>query len=257
MTRLRLAVLGGALLALALASLARAETVQKGSLRVSFEGQIAPHTLPRTGTAPVRVSVGTKIAAAKGGKLQQLQRIQIAINRHGRLDRRGLPVCQVDDIQPATTEKALEACRGALVGKGTFAATVTLSRQGVFPSDGEMYAFNGTYEGKPAILAHVYGTRPVPTSFTLPFVIGQAKGTFATTLTATIPASEDSFVTGMQLNLSRTFSYRGRKRSFVSAGCPAPKGFPGASFPFARTSLDFVGGRSVAATLTRSCGARG
>ena len=50
-----------------------------------------------------------------------------------------------------------------------------------------MFAFNGTYKGKPAILAHVYGNQPVPTSFTLPFLITKAKGTFATVLTATFP----------------------------------------------------------------------
>jgi hypothetical protein len=120
-----------------------------------------------------------------------------------------------------------------------------------------MLAFNGTYKGKPAILGHVYGTQPVPTSFTLPFVIGQAKGTFATTLTATLPKSDENVVTGIDLNLQRSFTYRGKKHSYASAGCPAPKGFPGATFPFAKASYEFVGGKKLSSTLTRNCGARG
>jgi hypothetical protein len=120
-----------------------------------------------------------------------------------------------------------------------------------------MFAFNGTYKGRPAILAHVYGTDPVPTSFTLPFVISKAKGTFATVLSATLPDAASNSVTGIELILQRRFSYRGEARSYASAGCPAPKGFPGAVFPFARASYEFVGGRGLSSVLTRSCRARG
>ena len=31
-------------------------------------------------------------------------------------------------------------------------------------AEGKLYAFNGRWHGRPAILAHVYGTKPVPTS---------------------------------------------------------------------------------------------
>jgi hypothetical protein len=238
---------------LALASLAGAETIQKGSVRIAFDGKITPQKLPREGVAPVKVAVSTKITATAGKPLAQLRKIQIAINRHGKLDSTGLPVCEIDDIQPATTEKALEACRGSLVGEGHFAAEVALSRQAAFPSAGKMFAFNGTYKGKPAILAHVYGDQPVPTSFTLPFLITKTKGTFATVLTASFPAADNNLVTAIDLNLQRSFTYRGKRRSYASAGCPAPKGFPGATFPFAKASYVFAGGGKLSSTLTRSC----
>ena len=251
------AFLAVAALSLAIASLASAEVIQKDGVRVSFDGKIAPKKLPRAGSGPVSVSVGTRIEATKGRQLPQLTRIEIAINRHGRLDPTGLPVCEIDQIQPATTAKALEECRGSLVGEGSFAAEVALSRQVAFPSEGKLYAYNGTYKGKPAILAHVYGSEPVPTSFTLPFVVGKAKGTFGTTLTAAIPAAEDNFITAIELKLQRSFTYKGKRRSYASAGCPAPKGFPGASFPFAKASYAFAGGKRLSSTLTRSCKARG
>lgn len=245
------------LLALGVA-LAQAETIQKGNVRVAFDGKITPNKLPREGLAPVKVAVDTTISStAKGKAPPQLTKIAIAINRHGHLDSTGLPVCEVSDIQPATTAKALEACRGSLVGEGHFSAEVALSKQGTYPSEGKMFAFNGTFKGKPAILGHVYGTSPIPTSFTLPFVISKAKGTFATTLTATLPAAEDNFVTAIDLTLSRSYTFKGKKRSYASAGCPAPKGFPGATFPFAKASYAFVGGKRLSSTLTRSCRARG
>lgn len=253
----RALVLTLALLSLGGAGLASAETIQQGRVRISFDGRITPQALPRTGVTPVAVSVSTRISAPPGKKLAQLTKISIAINRHGKLDSTGLPVCEVADIQPATTAKALEACRGSLVGEGSFAAEVALSRQASFPSAGKMLAFNGTYKGRPAILAHVYGDQPVPTSFTLPFVITRAKGTFATVLTATLPATDNNFVTAIDLKLQRSYAFGGRKRSFASAGCPAPRGFPGASFPFAKASYAFAGGKKLSSTLTRSCRARG
>jgi hypothetical protein len=250
-------VLALAILALAVVSLASAEVIQKGGVRVAFDGKIAPAKLPRDGMAPVAVSVGTKISATKGKPLAQLTKIEIAINSHGKLDSTGLPKCEVTDIQPATTAKALEECRPSLIGEGSFSSEVSLSKQAAFPSKGKLYAFNGTYKGKPAILAHVYGEEPVPTSFTLPFVISKGKGTFGTTLTATIPPSEDNLITGIELTLKRSYSFKGKQRSYASAGCPAPKGFPGATFPFAKASYAFVGGKKLSSTLTRSCRARG
>jgi hypothetical protein len=55
-----------ALLLVGAVSLASAEVIQKGNLRVSFDGKITPQKLPREGMAPVKVAVGTKIAAANG-----------------------------------------------------------------------------------------------------------------------------------------------------------------------------------------------
>ncbi|HEX5713553.1 MAG TPA: hypothetical protein VFX85_09595 [Solirubrobacterales bacterium] len=246
-----------ALLALVIASLAQAEVTQRGNVRVKSDGQITPDKLPREGSAPVRVSVSSLIDSTKKGiSPPQLREIEIAINRHGTLDSTGLPVCEMLDIQPATTQKALAACRGSLVGEGKFSAEVALSRQSPFPSDGKMLAFSGVYEGKPAILAHVYGEEPVPTSFTLPFVITGSKGAFGTVLTAKLPAGDNNIVTGIELNLQRNYTYRGKRRAFASAGCPAPKGFSRAPFPFAKVSYAFVGGRKLSQTLTRSCKVR-
>lgn len=243
-----------ALLLFALVSLAGAETLQRGNLRVALDGQITPQRLPREGLAPVTVAVKTKITSASVKKKPaQLQKISIAINRHGRLDPTGLPLCEVSDIQPSTTEKALEACGDSLVGQGHFSATVALTKQATFPSQGKMFAFNGTYKGKPAILAHVYGTEPVPTSVTLPFVITKSKGTFGTTLTTTLPQAGSSYVTGLDLTLNRRFTYKGKQRSYASAGCPAPKGTSQVAFPFARVDYVFVGGKRLSSTLTRSC----
>lgn len=66
------AFLAVAALSLAIASLASAEVIQKDGVRVSFDGKIAPRKLPRAGSGPVSVSVGTRIEATKGRQLPQL-----------------------------------------------------------------------------------------------------------------------------------------------------------------------------------------
>lgn len=238
---------------------ARAETVQKAGIRATFEGGLTPQTLPRSGTVPVSVSVAAEIAPVGAAALPQLRQVRIAINRNGHFEPKGLPVCPLRAIQPATTADALAACRDSLVGEGSFAANVLFTDQAPYPSAGKLYAFNSTLNGRPAILAHVFGTRPIPTSFTLPFELRPTKGTFGTVLEASLPqvTGSSSYITGLRLRLGRDFSVHGEPRSYLSAGCPAPKGFPGASFPFAKASFAFSGGDSIGSTLTRNCKARG
>ncbi|HUC00530.1 MAG TPA: hypothetical protein VMS11_11945 [Solirubrobacterales bacterium] len=258
MTKPRLVVASIAAGVLALSAFAQAEVIQRGHIRVSFEGKLTPHVLPRHGTAPIRVAVGAKIDPTDSGSPPQLRRISISINRNGRFEPNGLPVCRLNQIQPSTTEGALEACRGSLVGQGQFSAKVLLSEQAPFPSDGRIYAFNGRVGGRPAILAHVYGSKPIPTSTTLPFVITRSKGTFGTVLRASLPrvTGKWGYVTGLTMTLGRSFVYRGRRHSYLSAGCPAPAGFPGAVFPLVRASFSFDK-RTLSKTLVRSCQARG
>jgi hypothetical protein len=254
----RALVVACALALLGLSSLASAEVVQKGHLRVAFSGEFSPRALPRQGTAPIAVAIGGRISTTDGRPPPQLRRITLEINRSGHLGAVGLPSCDLDDIQPSTNQGALVACGGALVGSGYFTANVELPEQAPFPSRGKVLAFAGREHGKPVILAHVYGPEPVPTSYTLLFEIGRSTGTFGTVLTASLPqvTSDWGFVTGLDLRLSRRFTYRGSGRSYLSAGCPAPPGFPGATFPLARASFAFAGGTTIASVLNRACKAK-
>jgi hypothetical protein len=233
----------------------QAEVAQKGGVRVSVSAGLAPNELPRSGTAPVAVSFAGQIKPASATAVPQLATLAIAINSHGKLLTNGLPRCRLGHISPSTTAEALQACRSSLVGEGSFSADVRLPEQSPFPSSGKVLAFNARYQGKPAIFAHIYGTEPVPTSYVLPFLIRSTKGTYGTTLEAQLPrvTGEWGFVTGISMRLDRTFSYHGQPQSYLSAGCPAPKGFPGVSFPLAKTTFSFEGGLKLSSVLNRSC----
>lgn len=251
--------LAAGLFCLSVAALAQAEITQKGTLRVSFGGKIAPHKLPRVGSAPVAVSISGDITTTDNSAPPQLRTITMSINRNGHLDYKGIPNCRFHEIQPATTGEAREACSKSLVGTGSFRANVALPEQSPFPSNGKVLAFNGKQNGKPVIFAHIYGTEPLPTSFTLPFELKRHnKGVFATSLVAQLPrvAAQWGYVSGVSLRLQRRFEYRGKSHSYLSAGCPAPKGFPGVSFTFAQASFAFEDGRTLTSKMTRDCGVR-
>jgi hypothetical protein len=241
--------LGAAVVFLAWFPLAHAEVAQRDGVRVSVSGKMTPVQLPRGSRAPVSVFVAGHIIPTRPGVLPKLEEIQIAINRHGRLDTGGIPVCRLGRIDPSTTAEALAACGTSLVGRGRFSANLKIPEQSPFPSRGKVLAFNGKLRGKPALFAHIYGTEPVPTSYVLPFSIEQAGGTYASTFVASLPAvtGEWGYVTGIALDFDRRF---------VSASCPAPSGFSGAVFPLMRTSFEFEGGPRITSTLNRRCEAR-
>ncbi len=246
-------------LALAVAAVATAEVEQEGNLVVSFDGGISPHALPRVGTAPVAVSVETTIKTTDGAEPPpQLRQIAIGINREGKMFDRGLPTCRIRSIQPATIEAARRICGGAIVGSGHVRVQVHLSNQQPFTFKGPMLVFNAERSGsKRRILAQVYGTRP-PSAFVLSFKILRRGGIFGTLIRTTLPAAARkwAYVTHFEMRLRRTYTYRGKRRSYISAGCAAPAGFPGAIYAFARGTFEFAGGRQVTSTLTRDCKVR-
>ena len=252
MGRSRLIAVGAIALTAAFASLAQGEVSQKDGVRVSVQGGLTPKRLPRKGSAPVAVSVKGEITAKSAEALPQLQHLTIAINSAGHLDVAGIPHCRINHINPSTNQEALEACKSSLVGEGSFSANVVLPEQSPFPSKGKLLAFNGQIGRKPAIFAHIYGTKPIPTSYVFAFRVKQTKGTYGTVLETDFPKAtgEWGYVTGIELNLN--------KKRFLTAGCPAPKGFTKApSFPLMRTDFDFAGGLSLTNTLNRSCEAKG
>ena len=63
-----------------------------------------------------------------------------------------------------------------------------LPRTGTFPSQGHILAFNALSEGRPVILAHVYGTSPAPSTGVITFYIQHLHGAYGTELND-IPAS--------------------------------------------------------------------
>lgn len=241
------------------AGLAGAELVQKGNVRISFDGNFSPRSLPRERLAPVRIDVQGAIGTTDGTHPPAVRKIEIAINRHGKLSTQGLPACSGPLLQSTSTETALSRCRPALVGRGQFGANVEFPNAEPVLATGTMLAFYGHSNGKKALLLHLYATTPVRATFVLPLTISNTGNElFGTVLSARIPTLAGGLgsVTKIDLTIGRNYTYRGQRRSFISASCPAPAGFPGASFSLARGSFYFAGGKKLQTTLERNCHVR-
>ena len=205
------------------------------------------------------VSLGGDLSTTDGSDLPRLRSLRIEINRGGRLEEEGLPTCPLSEIAVATSERAAAACRGALVGSGTFHANIVLRGQAPYPTTGKLLLFNGKSHGKAVLLGHIYASKPFATSFVITFKIAtRPHGAYGTVLSASLPEALGNwgYVTGIEMKLSRRYSYKGKRRSYLSAGCPAPKGLSTAPFPLIKASFGFDGGRKLSSTLNRSCRVR-
>jgi hypothetical protein len=244
--------------ALALASSSEAVRVLKGNLVVVFEGTISPSKLPRTGVAPVGVQMGGKIKTTDRSAPPKLERIILEINRHGKLQTKGLPTCSLGKLRSISSQGAKRACGPALIGSGSVTSRVSLPGQGAFSSIGKLQAFNGRHHGHQAIFAQVASGAPLPLTYVIVFEVKKKGGQYATSLNGVMPpiASEYGFISAFNLLLRRQYASHGERLSYASAGCPAPDGFTQVNFPFAKASFQFADGRVLSSKLVRKCTVR-
>ena len=245
------------MLSLCVAAPVLAETNQEGDLRVSFDSGLHPSRLPRRAPAPVAVRVAGNFQELSGDAtaLPQLQRIVVAINRQGKLFDRGLPTCDVAAIQPASEAAAARECGDAIVGSGHVRLQVRIPTQPPFQVSAKLLAFNGPRShGRKLILAQAYARTP-PGAFVLEFRVSRRKGVFGTVLSTTLPraARRWAYLTHFDMTLHRTYTYGGKRRSYVSAACSAPARFHTALFPLARATYTFGDGQVLAVPLARTC----
>lgn len=255
----RLAIAAALLICLPIGVASARQFVQKGSLRVAFDARLLPHALPRERPAPVTVRLSGAIRTTDGSTPPPLREISIAMNRAGIVSVAGLPQCRASELQQTTSEAALAECRDALVGRGHFAANVNFPGTPIFPARGRALLFNASTKKRPRLLLHLYGSTPVRAAFVLPFDIArQSSGRFGTVFSTRIPelASDQGYVTDLDLEIGRRYRYRGRERSFISASCAAPAGFPGAFYELAKATFSFSGGERLVTRLPGDCKVR-
>ncbi len=233
--------------------------VQEGNLRVSFSGGLVPRALPRSQPAPVTARFSGSVGTVDGSRPPQLREISIAVNRAGKVSTDGLPTCAAPLLQQTSTEAALALCRSALVGHGRFAVNVDVPNSSLIPARGRVLVFHAGTGGQPGLLLHLHGSRPVKATFVLPFKIKRpGRGRYGTVFSTRIPqiASDLGYVTDLDLTIGRRYVHGGSSRSFLSASCAAPAGFPGAIFELARGTFSFSGGQRLVTSLESDCRVR-
>jgi hypothetical protein len=241
-----------------LSSSSLAERSQHGNLIVALSGGITPRTLPRHQRAPVRVHLEGRVLTADRTPVPRVNWIRLELAWRGVLNTQGLAVCPRARIVGRLTEKALKACRAALVGHGSLYAEIFVPHQKPFGVRAGLLAFNGrTTGGRHAVLVHAFTPSP-PVAFVIPFSVRHKPGTHRTVLITTIRKSVGPWphVANFHMVVSRSFNYRGKRRSYLSASCPIPQKFTAGFLSFARATYTFEGGKELATESVRSCRAR-
>ena len=255
--RLRLLALGLAVLAGFVAAAAHGERSQRGNLIVSLDGHFAPLALPRDRPAPVSVQLRAGLQTADGSILPRVTKVELGIPGQGKITTRGLPTCTPRRIRDATTAKALEACRPALIGSGRMVAQVKIPHQPPFTVRARMLAFNGKVDGDRAVIVHGISLQP-PTVVVLPFVIRLRPGKFGTVLVARVPPNLGPWprFARFKMDLFRRYTYKGEQLSYLAASCPIPKSNTAGFFSFAKATFTLADGRRISTGIARSCRAR-
>ena len=231
--RRRLAIAATLVCALGLgAAGARAEIAQQGTTRITFDGGFAPKVLPRRTPAPITVRIEGGITTTDGSHPPPLRRLQVELNRAGTISGKGLPACSAALLQATSSATALERCRVALVGGGSFQAT--LATGAPTPAGGEVLVFNGGRGNRTELLLHFSVKAPIQTTLVLPLIVHRrSQGQFGTVMSTRIPrlAAGLGSITSIKLRIGRRFGYRGQRRGYISAACAAPRRLSGRHLP--------------------------
>lgn len=195
-----------------------------GNICVADDGGISPSNLPRSGKAPVSARLSGEISTRDGSHPPALQALSLEIDRTIGVDAVGLPACRAGQLQSRSSADARRACGSATVGSGTAEVEVSFPEQTPFRSTGPLLLFNAGVRGRTtSVLLHAYVNVPAPTAIVTRATVTRIhNGRYGLRIDARIPkiAGGAGSVTAFHLKVGRRFTYRGRKKSFLVAGCP-------------------------------------
>jgi hypothetical protein len=219
----------------------------------SIAVNITPQKRSKTKAEPVTLEVTTATtttnpSANNGAPIPDVKTI-VDFPKGLTIFSKGYPTCDAGLLQSTSTEAALEACKKAKIGSGTGTADLVVGSK-IFPVTTTITAFNGVPAGgKPVVLLHTYSQSPVQTTLVLVGVVSSLnKEGYGAHLDVTVPliAGGAGAITGFHVKIFKTFSYKGKKRSYVSASCPTKTWK-------ARGQFIFKDGESLTPKLTGKC----
>jgi len=224
-----IAVAAAAVFALAIVSGAfAAQKVTKiriiaGNIVVNGEGGFTPTALPQKVNAPITIFGSGKIGTVDGTLPPVLETLEFEFDKHGAVDTTGLPKCTAAKLQATTVPQARKLCPGAIVGTGHGHAIVKFPEQGPIPADSPITIFNGPrVGGDPTVFAHAYTTIPAPTTFVIPVRIETIhNGRYGYRVNARVPRLAGGYgipISG-SVKIGRTWTYKGKKHSYLNARC--------------------------------------
>jgi hypothetical protein len=216
----------------------------------SMEATVTPKGLyPKTlspSTLSVEVKTGT---TATSGLPSPAVHDVIDFDKNLSLATKGLPTCNASLIQNTTTEAAEAACGKAKIGSGS--ATTLIPAGTLLTEPTKVTAFNGVPSGgKPTVLLHAYGQAPLTTTLVLVGTVSNLnKEGYGPRLDVIVPpiAGGSGAITDFKVKINKTWTYKGKKMSFVNATCPKSKKLK------YRGAFEYKDGTVITATHESTC----
>ncbi len=248
---IRAALIGvGLAMFIAANAFAKVEVVRVGNLFLKDDGGVLPSKLPRHDQAPVGAFVSAEIGTSDGSHPPAVTGVVADFDKTIQLNAKGLPACTKAKLTARDTAHAKGACPDAIVGSGEGEVEVALPEQAPFSAKGPIVLFNGGVHGKTTLLlVHTYVSVPAPTAVIVAVKITKIhRGHFGLHIEAKVPAIAGGFgsVTKFKIKIGRSFTYKGRKQSYLTASCPT-------GHYYAEGKADFADGTSLKITHVLPC----
>ncbi|HEX7279253.1 MAG TPA: hypothetical protein VF255_06455 [Solirubrobacterales bacterium] len=212
-----------AFIALLGVNIAKAERFALGNLLVDFHLDSAPNKLPKHENAPIDFWGSGDFSTKDGTTPPKLQQMIFEIDKFGKVETLGLPVCTRAKLEATTVSQAREKCRGAIVGTGNGSGIVEFPEQAPIPARTPLTFFNGPIVGgDPSVIVHAHLTIPAPTTYLVPLRIERIrKGVFGFRIESNFPAIAGGYgsITHFDFRFDRKWNYRGKRLSYVYARC--------------------------------------
>ncbi len=229
-------------------------TVEAGDLAFTFNGGFSPQALPKKKLAPITLTASGKVVDKEGGHPPALREAIVETDKNGAVFVKGLPVCPSGKLQSRDTKAARKACPKAIIGTGHTAVEVAFPEQKPFPVDSALTVFNGGQKGgTTTFYIHAFFTAPITGAIVTTVKIKKIhNGRYGLKSVASIPkiANGSGSVTSFDLKIGKTYTYRGKKVSVLSARCADGK-------LQAFASAIFDDGTKASAGIIRTCTSKG
>jgi hypothetical protein len=256
-SRLVVALLGILASGLAIAG-TDAEVVEKGTGPPPFSGNLTPAKLPRIWAAPVTLGLGLRVT--RRDPPVHVAEVAIELDRNLAIDTRGLPRCPLPTVR-RSVEAAARECAHAVIGSGTM--TLRVHEPGFIADPPfrtyDLLAFNGRHRGRSAILVRFTPGPSDPSGAVIVFELRRDRREGTISFVSESPDAHPSksfYLYALNLELGRRFSVDGERRSYLSASCPAPRGFGRVNFAYATVSYALEDGSEVSSKLVKQCRVR-
>lgn len=212
-------VFGGAAVATA-----KWTTVRVGNLIFKIEGKLSPRAYPRQEFAPASFRTRGQIATSDSTHPPALREAVVYIDKNGRFDAHGLPVCKAGQLEARDTKAAKRACGAAIIGTGIGTGEIAFPEQRPILVDSPITIFNGGVEGKTTTMYfHAFITVPTPAAIVSSFKFTRVNaGRYGLRGVAAIPviAGGSGSITDFDFKIKRHYTYKGEQKSYDLTKCP-------------------------------------